>query len=85
VPKWFHNGTVPSLTIKNLPAELLDRLKDRAESGRRSLNSEVIHRLELSVGRGAIDVEGALADLRAVRERPRLPYLTDQALGQGRE
>ena len=75
---------MPSLTVKNIPAGLLERLKDAAESGRRSLNSEVIHRLELSVGRSAIDPEATLELLRAVRERPRLPYLTDPAPGQGR-
>ncbi len=68
---------MPNLTIKNIPAELLHRLKHGAEAGRRSLNSEVIHRLELSIGRSPIDVEAFLEELRAVRERPRLPYLTD--------
>jgi hypothetical protein len=71
---------MPNLTIKNIPAELLGRLKDGAEAGRRSLNSEVIRRLELSLGRAAIDVEAVLEELRAVRGRPRLPHLTDQAL-----
>jgi plasmid stability protein len=74
-----------SLTIKNIPDDLLDRLRKSAEAARRSLNSEVIQRLELSVGRGAVDVESLLEDLRLVRERPRLPYLTEQAVREARE
>jgi hypothetical protein len=69
---------MPNLTIKNIPADLLERLKDGAHAGRRSLNSEVIHRLELSAGRSAVDVEAVLEELRTVRAHPRLPYLTDQ-------
>jgi predicted nucleic acid-binding protein len=64
---------MPSLTIKNISAELLERLKDSAELGRRSLNSEVIHRLDLSLGRSPVDLEAQLEELRALRERPRLP------------
>ncbi|MGE0158642.1 MAG: Arc family DNA-binding protein [Gemmatimonadales bacterium] len=70
---------MPNLTLKNIPADLLERLKASAEVGRRSLNSEVIHRLEASIGRSPADVEALLAELRDVRERRRLPYLADQA------
>ena len=76
---------MPNLTIKNIPAELLDRLRNSALSRRRSLNSEVIHRLEASIGGTPVDVEGVLEQLRVVRERPRLPYLTDPALRQARD
>ncbi len=35
-----------TLTLKNLPEDLLDRLRKRASDERRSLNQEVIHLLE---------------------------------------
>lgn len=38
-----------SLTLKGVPESLHERLRDLAESSRRSLNAEVIHRLERSV------------------------------------
>lgn len=76
---------MPSLTIKNLPAGLYERLKVAAERGHRSLNSEVIHRLEQSVGRAPVDAEALLARVRAVRERGSLPYLTDDALREARD
>lgn len=76
---------MPSLTIKNLPAGLYERLKGAAERGHRSLNSEVIHRLEQSVGTQPLDADAMLARVRAVRERNRVPYLTDEALRGARD
>lgn len=37
-----------SLTLKSLPESLLDSLRSAADSAHRSLNKEVIHRLERS-------------------------------------
>lgn len=71
---------MPSLTIKNLPPDLYERLKASAEGARRSLNSEVIHRLEQSVGTVPVDADVLLARVRAVRERNRVEYLTDDSL-----
>ena len=74
-----------NLTIKNIPQGLYQRLKSSAEAGRRSLNGEVIHRLEQSVGTAPSDGEALVAEIRVVRERPVLPYLTDEALRRARE
>jgi plasmid stability protein len=38
-----------SVTIKNIPDELLDRIRQRAAEDRRSLNKEVIHLVELAL------------------------------------
>lgn len=76
---------MPSLTIKNVPRALYDALKGSAEERHRSLNSEVIHRLEQSVGISPSDPRALLARIRAVRERAELPYLTDDALRRARE
>jgi plasmid stability protein len=77
-----------NLTIKNIPRPLYERLKEAAGANRRSLNSEVIHSLERAVGSVPVDVEAQLERVRAVRERVRLPYLTDDELraarGEGR-
>jgi plasmid stability protein len=74
-----------NLTIKNLPRGLYERFKARAERNRRSLNSEVIHCLEQAAGTAPIDIEATLASIRAVRERARLPYLTEAELRAARE
>ena len=46
-PKRNHYNTImASLTLKGLPDRLLERLRDRAKTERRSLNQQVIRMLE---------------------------------------
>jgi plasmid stability protein len=73
-----------SLTIKGVPDEVLERLRRSAEEHRRSLNSEVIHRLERSVGSVPIDPDAYLARVRRLQERTSLPPLTDEMLDEAR-
>lgn len=63
-----------SLTLKGVPDELLAQLKREAAEHRRSLNGEVLHRLERSVLPPA--AEGALEDIRRYRIQPRGKPLT---------
>jgi plasmid stability protein len=44
--KWFQNGAMATLNLKNVPDELVSRLKREAARNRRSLNQEAIARLE---------------------------------------
>ncbi len=69
-----------SLTIKGIPENLLDLLRRRAEQHRRSLNSEVLHLLERSVGSTSIDPEAVLTRIRRLQERTQLPPLNDELL-----
>lgn len=76
-----------TLTIKNLPDELYESLKERAALARRSINSEAIICLEQVLLGKELD-EARLADeLRVLRERSPL-YLTDaevrRAIDEGR-
>lgn len=72
---------MPNLTIKNVPAPLLRKLKSRAASQRRSLNSEVIACLETFVQPTPVDAEALLAEARAVRITPKRP-VTDRMLNR---
>jgi antitoxin FitA len=74
-----------SITLKNIPEPLYDRLKAAAARNRRSLNGEAIARLERSLGLAPVDADALLARARAVREQAPLPYLTDDALRAARE
>ncbi len=58
-----------TLTIKGIPDELYQQLKERATAERRSLNSEVIVCLERAVGTRRPSVEEHLERARASRER----------------
>ena len=58
-----------TLTLKNIPDTVYDRLKAAAGQNRRSLNSEAIVRLESSLASPALSVDLKLARIRALRER----------------
>jgi plasmid stability protein len=62
-------AAVPSLTIKNLPEPLYERLKQEAQRHRRSLNSEVIARLEQVLLTTRIDPDRFLEDLAGLQRR----------------
>jgi antitoxin FitA len=46
---------MPTLTLKNIPDDLHGRLKASAERNRRSLNSEILIRLEQDIRRPVLD------------------------------
>ncbi len=71
-----------SLTIKNVPEELVRRLKKQASIHRRSLNLEVIACLEQAACSVAVDPEALIARARAVRVEPRGVRLTDRTLAR---
>jgi len=69
-----------TMTIKGVPDALLRDLKLRAKANRRSLNGEVLACLERVVRGRHRTAEELLAMADAVRERTRVPYLTDEML-----
>lgn len=74
-----------TLTIKNLPDVLYQRLKAKAAEHRRSLNSEAILAVERAVvDSGAAPAEEILASLRRSRSRLDSLFVTDSALRAGR-
>ena len=54
-----------NLTLKNVPPELHARLKASAEANRRSLNREILARLEAEMSAPSVDVA---AELRALED-----------------
>ena len=66
-----------TLTLKNVPDEVYERLKASAESHRRSLNSEAIVCLETVLLPGRVPVAERLARARALRAA--LPKATFRA------
>jgi plasmid stability protein len=56
-----------TLTLKNIPDEVYERLKASAEAHRRSLNSEAIVCLESVLIPGRVPVSERLARARALR------------------
>ena len=64
-----------TLTLKNIPKELHVMLKDSAEKNRRSLNSEILVRLENDFAAPAVDSEAYAKELKTFAARlPRVEH-----------
>ena len=77
-----------TITVKNIPAELYERLKATAQANRRSVNSEIIVCIEQAVAHHPIEPEAMLARARRLRRLTQGAPITDadfsQAKGTGR-
>ena len=73
-----------SLTLKGIPESLLNRLRRVAETNRRSLNREVIDRLERSLQGSRLDPESLLARADALRVRLALEPLDDATIREAK-
>ncbi|HEX5580969.1 MAG TPA: Arc family DNA-binding protein [Gemmatimonadaceae bacterium] len=73
-----------TLTVKNIPDELYERIKESAAEHRRSINSEIIVCLERALASRRMDPEALLARADALRERAALSPLTEDTLGEAR-
>jgi hypothetical protein len=58
-----------TITVKDIPGDLYEHLKQSARVNRRSINSEVIVCLERALSSSRIDTEAVLARARMLRER----------------
>jgi len=66
---------VLTLTLKNIPKEVHALLKNSAEKNRRSLNSEILARLEREVSAPKVDRARLARDLKAFTDRlPRVDH-----------
>jgi plasmid stability protein len=75
---------MPTITVKNIPEDLYERLKEAARTHRRSINSEVIVCIEKAVGAHKRDVEDILARARALRELTAEYTITDEEIDQAK-
>lgn len=71
---------MPALTVKNIPDELYERLKDAARVHRRSLNSEILYCVERMLTPYKTDASEHLEIARKLREKTAAYQLTDEVL-----
>jgi plasmid stability protein len=74
-----------TITIRNVPDDLHERLKERAAQNRRSLNAEILQSLEQAVQIVREDPAAYLDRIRFVREKTKKLRLTDALLREARE
>jgi plasmid stability protein len=88
--EWFHYGSkgyvVPTLTLKNIPDDLHARLRESADRNRRSLNSEILMRLESDFAAPAVEPEVHARTLKAfVARLPKVEHaMVNRYKRQGR-
>jgi plasmid stability protein len=69
VPKWNHlEHHMVTVTIKNIPEQVYERIKAQAKSNHRSINGEILSILEQAISLPPIDVQATLDRARKVRE-----------------
>ena len=71
---------MPALTIKNIPDDLYERLKESARVHRRSLNSEILYCVERTLIPYRIDASEHILTARKVREKTADYPLKDEIL-----
>ena len=71
---------MPTITIKNIPNDLYEKLKKTAHEHRRSINSEIIMCIERNVSSRRVQADDFLKRLETIQRQISLPPLTDQLL-----
>jgi plasmid stability protein len=78
-----------TLTIKNVPPEIYERIKIQAKNNHRSINGEVISILEQAISIPPIDVKTTLEQTKKLREMTAHYVITvdeiENLINEGRE
>jgi antitoxin FitA len=69
-----------TITIKNIPDDIYELLKEKAKSNNRSINSEAIIAIKLAVASRPIDVQAAIQRARKIQELTAHYRITDQEI-----
>jgi antitoxin FitA len=73
---------VDTLTVKNIPEDLYEKLKQRAKLRHRSVNKEIIVCIQEALESRRVDPEAFLARTEALHSQLTAPPLTDKMLRQ---
>ena len=71
---------MPDVALRGMSPELHQALKRSAERSHRSLNGEILARLEASLGTSTVDVDALIARIEARRARSTVPDLNSDEL-----
>lgn len=75
---------MPTVTVKNIPEQLYERLKRLAEANRRSINSEIIVCIEQAVSSRLTNPDTVLANARRLREKTAHYAISDEEIFQAK-
>lgn len=69
---------MPTITVKNIPPDLYELLKDSAAANRRSINSEIITHIERGVRGRKINPDALLTRARELRQKTKRHPISDR-------
>jgi plasmid stability protein len=75
---------MPTVTVKNIPPDLYERLKELAEANHRNINSEIIACLEQAVSSRRLDPDTLLANARKLREKTSGYIISDEEFNRAK-
>lgn len=73
-----------TVTVKNIPDALYEKLKHSAKSNRRSINREIVVCIERSVSSRRVDPGALLADARRLRQWTQGHPIQDEAFDRAK-
>lgn len=73
-----------TVTVKNIPDELYERLKAVAEINRRSINSEIIVCIENAIASRPINLDEVLENARQLRQLTAGHLISDEEFNQAK-
>lgn len=73
---------MPAITVKRIPQELYERLKESARIHRRSINSEILVCLERVLLTRKVDPKNFISRIEGLQTSLSLPPLTDDFLSE---
>ena len=73
-----------SITVRNIPADVYEDLKEAAGANRRSVNSEIVVIIENAMRSSKVVPEEFLARARLLREKTQDYRITDQEFRQAK-
>ncbi len=78
---------MPSITVKNIPEEIYDKVREQAKAHHRSINSEIIVCLEQTVKPQQVSTNSILQEARRLRKKAKGSLSSEEieaAINQGR-
>ena len=75
---------MPSITVKNIPDDVYARLKTAAQTNRRSINNEIIARIEDSLVSRRVPAHEVIARVRRLHARFGSQSFTTEQLDEAR-
>ena len=71
-----------TVTIKNIPEQVYERIKAQAKINHRSINGEILSILEQAISIPPIDVKATLERTRKIRELTAHYVITDEEMSK---